>query len=162
MTSTFRLTGWHVLAMLVAFFLAIIAANAVFITLAVKSFPGEQEKKSYLQGIAFNERIAAREAQSALGWSAEIVRARRLNGAAEIELRFVSASKSPVSQLTLRGMLARPTDDNGDHPVEFVELEPGLYRAEIFGIAPGSWRLDATAISQAGGTFTLEKRLTLE
>ncbi len=148
--------------MLIAFFLAIIAANAIFITLAVKSFPGEQEKKSYLQGLSYNDRIAARDAQNALGWSVEISNAGLADGRAAIDLLFKSGTASPLSTLAISGTLTRPAADGSDHEIIFVEVEPGLYRASLEGVAPGAWRLAATATSQRGETFALEKRLTLQ
>lgn len=159
---SFKLTGRHVLAIILGFFLTVIAANTIFITLAVKSFPGEQEKKSYLQGLAYNERIKARAEQDALGWTAEIARARLNNGKAEIDLFFTSASETPISALKIEGAIGRPADDRDDHALEFLAVEPGLYRAVLDGLAPGAWRLAATARSERGETFILEKRLVLE
>ena len=162
MTSAFRLTGKHVLAIIVAFFMSVFIANAIFITLAVKSFPGEQEKKSYLQGIAFNDRIAEREAQAALGWTAEISQASLRSGVAEIELLFEASSQAPISGLGLTGALVRPADDGADHPLAFEQTGPGRYRASVAGVSPGAWRLEAVAIGAHGEKFVLQKRMTLE
>lgn len=159
---SFRLTGGHVLAMLIAFFLAIIIANAIFITLAIRSFPGEQEKKSYLQGLAYNDRIAAREAQTRLGWTAEIAGSRLQDGRAEFVLHFKSAGGAPISGLTITGRLARPADDGSDHALTFLAVAPGRYAAIVDGIEPGAWRLFAAAGDERGDSFALEKRLTLE
>ncbi|OFX03152.1 MAG: hypothetical protein A3E78_05395 [Alphaproteobacteria bacterium RIFCSPHIGHO2_12_FULL_63_12] len=162
MTSTFRLTGKHVLAIIVGFFMVVIIANTIFITLAVKSFPGEQEKKSYLQGLAYNERIAEREAQTLLGWTAEISKASLAADIAEIELQFASSSSTPVTGLEVTGTLVRPADDGEDHALVFEPSGPGRYRAIVEGVAPGAWRLDAIALSGDGEKFALEKRMTLE
>jgi nitrogen fixation protein FixH len=160
--QSFRLTGRRVLAMLIAFFLAIIIANAIFITLAVRSFPGEQEKKSYLQGLAYNDSLAAREAQEKLGWTAEIAGARLLDRRAEIILRFKSDADAPISGLAVSGRLARPADDKSDHALAFVATAPGSYSAVVDGLEPGAWRLTAAASNARGDRFALEKRLTLE
>jgi nitrogen fixation protein FixH len=162
MTSTAKLTGKHVLAIIVAFFLTIIAANAIFITLAVKSFPGEQEKKSYLQGLAFNDRIAERQAQAALGWRAEITGASLHDGVAEIDLSFVSATSAPIASLDVSGALLRPAVDGADHALAFEQIGPGRYRAIVDNVAQGAWRLEVVATGAQGEKFLLEKRLTLE
>lgn len=162
MSSTFRLTGKHVLAIIVYFFMTIFAANTILITLAVRSFPGEQEKKSYLQGLAYNERIAEREAQRLLGWTAEISKASLSADVAEIELLFASSSSTPVTGLAITGTLVRPADDGEDHALVFEPSGPGRYRAIVEDVAPGAWRLDAVALSVSGDKFTLEKRMTLE
>lgn len=162
MTTIPKLTGRHVLAIIVAFFLTIIVANAIFITLAVKTFPGEQEKKSYLQGLAFNQKIAEREAQKELGWTAEIASASLRNGVADIDLLFVSATSAPIASLNVSGSLLRPAADGADHALVFEQVEPGRYRASASDVEPGAWRLEATATGGHGEKFALEKRLTLE
>lgn len=160
--KSFKLNGRHVLAVLVGFFMTVIAANAIFITLAIKSFPGEQEKKSYLQGLAYNERIAEREAQAALGWSARLARSEIVGDEGVIELEFASANGAPVEGLALTGLLARPASRNSDAPLVFEEVEPGRYRATAPEISPGAWRLSAAATSARGEKFRLEKRLLLQ
>ncbi len=158
---SFMLNGKHVLAMFLVFFAIIIIANAVFITFAVKSFPGEQEKKSYLQGVRFNDRLAEREAQNALGWTAEIATARAEDGLVSIELAFRSATNAPISGLSVEGVLSRPVSDEFDAPVAFEELAGGAYRASI-AVPSGAWRLQATATNENGDRFELEKRLLIE
>jgi nitrogen fixation protein FixH len=159
--ATFKLNGKHVLAILIGFFLTVIIANSIFITFAVRSFPGEQEKKSYLQGLAYNDRIAEREAQEMLGWTATIIDATLSGGRTEIELEFLSASSAPISGLNISGVLVRPANDDSDHRFDFSELKSGRYLATIDGAAPGLWRFEATATSDRGETFRLEKRLIL-
>ena len=92
MARSFRLTGVHVLTAILAFFAVIIFVNAIFLTLALRSYPGEHEAKSYMQGLNYNERLAARERQAALGWTMEIAEAR-------LERRVESqAGGGPVGQ----------------------------------------------------------------
>lgn len=160
--NEFRINGRFVLLSMIGFFLAIFIANGILITLAVKSFPGEQEKKSYMQGIAYNQTLQARAEQAALGWTAALTDLRRDGQKATIELSFKTASGTPLSGLALTGVLARAVDDDHDHAVEFVPMGAGRYVAEIEGLAPGAWRLHATAAGSAGETFVLEKRLTLK
>lgn len=160
--STGKLTGKHVLAIIVGFFLLVFTANSIFITLAIKSFPGEQEKKSYLQGLAFNQHIAEREAQALLGWTAEISEASLKSGVAEIELLFETASAAPISGLEVTGALVRPADDGDDHALSFVQTGPGRYRANVAGVSPGAWKLEAVAMGDQSEKFVLQKRMALE
>lgn len=160
-SNSFTLNGRHVLAMLVAFFAVVIVANAIFIALALKSFPGEQEKKSYLQGLRFNERIADRKAQDALGWSVEIATPRGGDGLVSIDLVFLSATDTPIGGLAIDGLLSRPASEEFDAALVFEEIAAGAYRARI-AAPPGVWRLQATARNERGDAFALEKRLTLE
>ena len=47
----FRLNGWHVLAMLVAFFGVVIAVNVGFAVQAYSTFPGEVTARPYEEGL---------------------------------------------------------------------------------------------------------------
>lgn len=156
----FTLTGKHVLAMLLGFFAVILVANAVFITLAVRSFPGEQEKKSYVQGLDFNRRIAERAAQDALGWSAELETVRDASGTTVFRLSYRTANGALIGGMSVVGVLVRPSSDGADLDLLFVETEHGVYTASTAADA-GAWRLDAVADGARGERFRLEKRLTL-
>ena len=160
-TGSFTLTGKHVLAIFVGFFSVVIIANAIFITLAVKSFPGEQEKKSYLQGVHYNERIAERDAQNALGWTAELAVIKSEDDNHSIDLNFRSPAGTPLSGLSVNGSVARPASDESDMAISFEEISAGLYRAEA-PVSSGVWRLQATARRESGDQFELEKRLTIK
>ncbi len=160
--TEFRVTGRFVLFSMIGFFLVIFVTNGIFITLAVKSFPGEQEEKSYLQGVAYNDTLEARAEQAALGWTAELTDLRLDSETAAIELTFKSASGTPLSALALNAVLSRAVDDDHDRAVEFVPMGSGRYVAEVGNVAPGSWRLQATARGAMGEEFALEKRLTLK
>jgi nitrogen fixation protein FixH len=158
MKDAFILRGKHVLAILLGAFASVIAANAVFITLAVRTFPGEEEKKSYVQGLAYNARLAEREAQERLQWSVGIARLDRAGSQIEIELSFLSHDGRPLSGLMVKGALERPAADDV-RKLEFRELAPGRYRASAANAGPGSWRLDAVATGPDSTIFRLEKKL---
>jgi nitrogen fixation protein FixH len=162
MTDSFRLKGWHVLATLLGFFGAVIAANAVFVNFAVRSFPGQDVEKSYLQGLHFNDELAAKERQAALRWSARLEVAERAGDRAVIEIAIASSSGEPVSGLAVGGVLRRPASEKEDRKLEFSSVGSGRYRAEASGLAPGAYDLRLTARSVDDGEFKLAKRLLLK
>lgn len=139
-TSGFRIKGWHVLAAMVAFFTVIISVNVVFITLALDSFPGEDTRRSYVQGLAYNEVLEERQAQAALGWraSANLTAQRVL-----VEVR--DAEGAPVEALRLAGSLRHPADMDLDRPLTFTEVRPGVYAAGVADLPEGRWELNAEA-----------------
>lgn len=159
----FRLTGWHVLVMIVLFFVIIASVNAVMITLAVKSFPGEQQKKSYMQGLEYNEVLAAREEQAALGWRVTMLDGEELPaGDTVVRLRVADRAGLPVRGLVLTGMIGRPATDREDREISFVESGDGIYTASVTGLTQGIWDLQATSTDNAGTELTMEKRLWLK
>lgn len=157
-----QIRGVHVVAMIAAFFVVVFAANAVFIALAVESFPGQVVDKPYEAGVRYNETLAARGAQEALGWSAEVERAELDGGEAAIAIRFRSASGDTLYDLDVSGELRRPANDGDDHALAFAPGEDGAYIVWAKNVGEGAWDLSARADGPGGETFRLQKRLILQ
>lgn len=139
----FTLKGWHVLAGLVGFFGVVFTVNAIFITLAFDTFPGEDTRRSYVQGLAYNDVLEERAAQAELGWSASA------NLTAErvlVEVR--DADGAPVRSLRLTGTLRHPASMQLDRELTFTELRPGVYAAGVADLSEGRWELNAEADGQ--------------
>lgn len=150
----FEIKGWHVLAFMLAFFGLIIAVNAVFITMAVRSFPGEDVRRSYVQGLAYNDTLEARRRQEALGWRASA------GFAAEwLEVRILDREGFAVDGAQLVGTLRRPTETRSAVALTFTGRGDGRYVAAVEGLAPGAWDLVAGA-TRGADSFELNARLT--
>lgn len=158
----FRVTGRFVLFTMIGFFAVIIAANTVFITVAVKSFPGEQEEKSYLQGLHYNDRIGARAEQAALGWQAEITEARLAGSDARIVLVFSDAQSGSLNGLSVEAALLRPASAENAGAVTIEAAGAGAYILTADAAAPGVWVLSGRATGAAQTPFEFEKRLVFE
>jgi nitrogen fixation protein FixH len=152
--SGFRLTGWHVLAMIVGFFATVIAVDVTFTVLAVRTFPGEVSVTPYEDGLLYNRTLAQLAAQEKLGWRAA---AAAEAGQVIVELR--DRGGAPLSGLTLSGKLERPATEAGRKQLAFREVRPGLYAAAPGGLA-GTWDLTAVATDGRGRRFEAERRLT--
>ncbi len=157
MTGT--LTGRGVLFWLLGFFGVIIAMNAWYIAVSFKTFRGEDEQLPYLQGIGYNQTLAHRAEQRALGWRAAVTIARVSPGNARLQVVMRDAGGHPVSGLTLKGELRHPADENRDRPLVLNPVAPGLYQAEIDRVTPGAW--DAVLQAQDGTPFEVVQRLWL-
>lgn len=153
-----KLTGWHVLMMLVAFFGVMIVANVAFISAAVKTFPGVTDEHAYDKGLKYNETLAARAEQAALGWTAEVTEVTRIDGAGRIVVRIVDGDRA-LSRLAVSGALRRPASAEGDQPLAFAPLGDGLYEANVADFAPGAWDMTARAEDGAGEAFDFTARI---
>jgi nitrogen fixation protein FixH len=157
-----ELKGWHVLAMLLMFFGVTIGVNAYFITVALTSATGEYQKKSYLQGLRYNDVIAARARQAEMGWTAELAAAPAQSGAYHVDIRILDRNAKPINSLTLSGELRRPVQAAQDQALKFRAAGDGLYRALTTGAAPGKWHVViAAADAQDETVFRAEKDLWL-
>jgi nitrogen fixation protein FixH len=147
--ARFQIRGWHVLAGMLAFFGVIIAVNIAFAVIAVRSFPGEDVRRSYLQGIRYNDALAERRAQAALGWQAA-ASLRQRDGEAILEISLRQDNGAPINAAALSGALQWPTQARFDRELAFTPIGDGRYEARLGALQSGRWRLRAHAENEAG------------
>ena len=113
-----RLTGRHVLVVVVLFFGIVFAVNGVLLWKALSTHSGVVAQEPYRKGLAYNTRIAADARQAALGWSALLdVEAKGL-----VALTLVDATGRPVSELDLRV-------SKRDHVAPFLRSRAGCHES---------------------------------
>lgn len=158
MSAERKMTGQHVFFIFAAFFSAMIIANAAFVYFAVTSYPGETEKKSYLQGLNYNDTLARRAAQEKLGWSVEV----SALSADYAELRVRNADGSPNTGLSIIGDISRPADHGFDQALVFIETAPGLYRSPTNTLSNGAWVINGVASNPFGDQFSFGARVIVD
>lgn len=158
-TARFQIRGWHVLASMLLFFGAIIAVNVVFAVIAVRSFPGEDVSRSYLQGLQYNNTLADRRAQAAFGWQAGVELLPR-DGEAVLQVTLNQRDGAPINAAILSGELQWPTQARFDRTLSFTAIGHGRYEARLGALESGRWRLRAHAQGQDAGALDFEAELT--
>ncbi|MDO8377934.1 FixH family protein [Phenylobacterium sp.] len=151
----FQLRGLHVLAMIVGFFLVVIAVDTGFTIMAIRTFPGEVSVTPYEDGVAYNKKLAQLAAQDRLGWRA--IAAAGAGGAVTVSFR--DRAGVPVTGLAVQAKLERPATESGAKTAKFAETAPGTYVARVAGLT-GAWDLSLVAHDRAGARFEAERRLT--
>lgn len=141
-------TGKTIWFAIIMFFGVIFAANIAMVTLGVRSFPGEDTKQSYRQGLEFNKTIAARNTQTALGWSADIT-VQDLT----IALHLTDRSNQTIRGLRVTGVLKHPAETDKDVTLKFAQSANGSYIASIDKALLGKQWLLLTSAQQADGTI---------
>lgn len=141
----FELTGRHVLFIMIGFFGAIIAVNVVFVRYAVESFPGEQVKKSYYQGLKYNEALEEKDRQAEKGWRMLLTTPPIAGEQSLIDVKLVNKDGSPIYSASLEGTLTRPTTDDGTKILSFYPIGEGIYQSKISDLTIGAWDLTLTA-----------------
>jgi len=157
-TASFEIRGWHVLATILGFFAVIIAVNVTFAVYAIRSFPGEDVRRSYLQGLRYNDTLAERRTQAALGWraSAEL---REDGDGALLEVVLNTRDAVAIESATLTGELEWPTNSQLDRALIFESQGGGRYAARLGALHAGRWRLRARA-EQGSAALDFESELT--
>lgn len=139
-SSTFRLTGWHVAAMMIAFFGVIVVVNFSMASLASRSWTGLVVKNSYVASQGFNERLAAANAQKEKGWHSTAILE---DGALSLAFSDADGKALPVHDVMLS--LGRPAFEQQDHEIAAIPAADGTFTAWT-DLAPGLWALQVTAM----------------
>ena len=157
---TWTLTGRGVALWFLGFFGIIFATNAYFITVAVKTFRGEDEQLPYLQGVEYNDTLAHRALQKKLGWQAIVAAVRQPDGKVRVSVSLRQPDgKAPPAE-HLGGALRHPTDENRDQPLRLVADGGGDYHADLPKVSAGIW--DVVLKSNKGDTpFEAVRRVML-
>lgn len=131
-------TGWHMTAILVAFFGVVITVNLVMAHFALSTFGGTVVENSYVASQQYNASLAQAAAQDRLGWDKVAgidpdrhVRLQfRKDGAVLEGLSIAAARSHPLGRVPARAMRFVPSDD-------------GAWRSTD-ALPQGRWRLDVT------------------
>lgn len=166
MTRQKQITGRHVLFMMLGFFGAILAVNAIFTYFAVASFGGLETEQAYLKGLDYNRTLTAAAAQRERAWRVELQEAPEAPvegeaGVRRFSLRYLDREGQPLVGLAVSLELRRPGNQGGDRLISLADLGEGRYGALVDLPDPGQWKLRAEA-QRAGRTMhVLEQRLWL-
>ena len=156
-----RLTGKHILLILLGFFAVVGVVNAAFVYFAVSTRPGEEQGASYEVGLHYNNILAEERTQNELQWrhQSQIAQSSRLR------VSVTDNAGAPVPRLAVTGTFGRPATDNADRSLVFKEVDAGLYEAPLGQIEPGSWVLSFIAEKARPGaesaTYRVKERLWL-
>lgn len=157
----FRLTGRHVLAMIVGFFATVAAVNGVMIYLAIGTFPGLVTASSYRVSQSYNGEIAAAEAQAARGWQVDEQISRAADGGAVLTLTLRDKAGAPVDALALSARLVHPVKQGGDLVAVVDPAGAGRYVGRFAGVEPGQWALVVEAMRGDERVWRSDNRVIL-
>lgn len=156
----FTLKGWHVFAMFGALFGVMLAVNMTFVVLALKTFSGETDH-AYINGLKFNETLAAHARQSELGWKLTLSMQRPTGGGAVFDAHLTNKQGAPLSGANMTGFVGRTTGTGEDHSLSFQETLPGTYRSVVPELGPGRWHFSASARVAGAPPFETETTLSI-
>ncbi|WP_422363887.1 FixH family protein [Pyruvatibacter mobilis] len=161
-TRGFRLTGWHVLAIFVLFFGVVFAVNGVMTYVALSTFSGIETPNAYQEGRDFNERLAAAEAQKALGWDVSIEETFEAAGdGAEVRVLITARDAGDAALAGFGGTVTfwRPVVQGEDVVTDLTETAPGDYEGIARLPARGHWEMRLELDTGLDTPYYLEKRV---
>lgn len=161
--AEFRLTGSHVLAMLLIFFAIVAGVNFYMMRQAILTMPGLDARNGYDVSQAFNHsELAAAAAQGERRWQSDAqltLSGRRL----ELRLQFRDRDGKPLDGLEVGVLLAHPATRRLDRSVALAGRGNGEYGANLEGVDAGAWGLviEARQADTGGRLFLSRHRVVL-
>ena len=137
----FRLTGRKVFLIFVLFFGTIAAADTFLLTSALRTWSGLEERSPYAAGKRYNAEFNGAREQQARGWAVEVDATRVDSDALAITAGARDRARRPLTGLSARVSVERPTDKRLDRAADLVETSQGIYAAVIDRVPPGQWDL---------------------
>ncbi|WP_176598073.1 FixH family protein [Sphingobium sp. 15-1] len=135
-SSIRRFTGWHMTAILVAFFAVVIAVNMLMATIAVRSFGGTVVENSYVASQKFNGWLAEARAQRRLGWQDKVT----MDAARHVRLTLTDAKGAPMAGGGVMAVAQHPLGRAPDLSLAFHEMAPGVYASDR-ALPLGRWQI---------------------
>ncbi|MDF0544197.1 FixH family protein [Sphingobium sp. H39-3-25] len=140
---SFRLKGWHVLGIFIAFFGVVIAVNVYMASVAVGSFGGIVVDNSYVASQEFNGWLKQARDQDALGWHQRIVR----EDDGHLRLTLNDEKGAPILGGIVSATAIHPLGRIDNIALRFVATAPGIYRSTV-ALPAGRWTVHWTITAQ--------------
>lgn len=153
------LKGHHVLFWMLGFFGLMFVVNGIFLWAAITSFPGEDVKHSYLQGLQYNKTIESRSYQQNMMWAAELGIVDTEAGKVLVA-RLFDGKGNPLPARSVNGELRRAATQDSDLVLELVPVGAGEFQAALPALATGAWHVTIKADVPGdadGDTFSAAK-----
>ncbi|MBS0502368.1 MAG: FixH family protein [Proteobacteria bacterium] len=138
---TRRFTGWHMFAVLAAFFGTVIAVNFVMAWYATRTFGGTVVDNSYVASQEFNRWLAEARAQEKLGWTNRVA----LDADRHVMIS-TTAEGEPLAGLSASAVARHPLGRAADIPLGFALAGPGRLRSTT-ALPAGRWLVHLTVRS---------------
>ncbi|MGB0697581.1 MAG: FixH family protein [Rhodospirillaceae bacterium] len=175
-----RQRGWWIPYTFVGGFLVVLAVNLTLLYFAVSTFSGLETDKAYVEGLKYNDKIAAEDAQVALGWTMNVTLAQ--DGApvmvppaagseqkepvemfpAALSIAVTDKAGQPVPGLTIEAKIQRPTQAKMDLSAVMVEDASRTYVSRVNLPSLGVWQVVLVASQGDEVVFRQRERIVLK
>lgn len=156
--TTKPITGKYVFCWLAGFFAVIIAVNATMATLALTTFNGLTSDTAYVDGLSYNDTLAAIEAQKARGWIVQTGIERPGDQQVIVTASYEDAAGRPINRLDVTAEFVRPVMQGSDFAVPLTQSGAGLYRVTAGVPLAGQWDIHIVARQPGQAPYVLTRR----
>jgi nitrogen fixation protein FixH len=153
--KAFTFTGWHMLAIMLAFFGTIITVNFTMAYFATSTWSGLVVKNTYVASQEFNGKTAAIKEMLATGITGDLS-----VDAKGMRYRLTLPNNVPVVADSVLAHFKRPVGEHQDFELVMTPAGGGLYLAET-AVLPGSWIVEIKATKDGKLIMHEAKRVTV-
>ena len=153
--KAFTFTGWHMLAIMLAFFGTIITVNFTMAYFATSTWSGLVVKNTYVASQEFNGKTAAIKEMLATGIAGDLS-----VDAKGMRYRLTLPNNVPVVADSVLAHFKRPVGEHEDFELVMTPAGNGLYLAET-AVLPGSWIVEIKATQDGKLIMHEAKRVTV-
>jgi len=154
-TTAKQFTGWHMLAIMVAFFGVVISVNVTMAISSARTWTGLVVANSYVESQRFNEKQHTIAAQREAGW---VVQTRHVDGL--IVFRAQDANGVLLDLEDVSAFVRRPVGGHDDATVALVRN--GDAYSGVHNLDAGVWDITITTAPTRMGVIEYESRITVE
>lgn len=156
MTETSRpFTGWHMLAVMIAFFGVIISVNVLMAWYASSSWSGLISPNTYVASQDFNAGAA-----KARIWTLEGFRGAFTAKGKTLEYRLQGPSTKIDGLTEISAIFHRPVGEKQDFTIKLRKAGEGYFTSD-HNLAAGQWIVDLAAIENGQTIFHEAERITI-
>jgi len=159
-TQPREITGWTVLALMLAFFGVVIGVNAFMAHEALSTFSGVETDSSYRAGQTFERDVAMAKAQDAKHWQVDAKVTPTAGGGASLDIAARDAAGKPLAGMVATALFARPIDRQLDRSITVSEDAPGHFHG-VAEIPAGQWDLIIELSRQGDRLFRSKNRVVI-
>lgn len=142
------------------FFLVVFGANGIMLYFALDSWTGLSTENAFQQGLNYNDRIAERDHQAALGWQVSFDAVPDRPGHVVFDMRVDDDRGVPITAAAVAVSLTRPTHEGYDTTATLTHMGGGNYVGEADLSLPGQWQVELV-IDEPRGRYRHSERVVV-
>ena len=149
-------TGWHMLAIMVAFFGTVIGVNVTLAVLAARSNTGLVVEDSYKAGLTYDRDMAKAKADAAMDVHPKLYFSSGL-----LRVALANSNGAPVDVKALNLTLGHPVSATTDEVMTFTAVRTGVFTSPA-KLTEGVWEGDLIATLPSGDTWDRPIKLVVK
>ncbi len=155
-----KVSGWHVLAGFLAFFLTIFTANGIMTYYALGTWQGVQTEDAYIKGLNYNSQIEQAQSQQSSEWQIAFDQLPAVQNGDRVAVSLMHPTLGGDVR-TVAAQFVRPVERGFDFNVVLTHQGNSLYAAPVSFPMKGNWKASVTITLADGNEMYLTDRMEI-